>query len=131
MFRRLGSVLLGFISGSLVVFVVQSIGHAVVEMPPGFDPNDPASIAAIADQIPLAALLFVLVSYILGALAGGFVAAKITAKQPMLQAHIVGVVFLVMGVLNLFMIPHPVWFAIASLLVFSPSAHVGGRLAQA
>ncbi|MGB1014197.1 MAG: hypothetical protein ACPG4T_08705 [Nannocystaceae bacterium] len=131
MLRRLGSVVLGVLTGSLVVFVIQSIGHAVVEMPSGFDPNDPASIAAVADQIPLAALLFVLVSYLLGVIAGGFVAAKITAKQPMLHAHIVGAVFLLMGVLNLMMIPHPVWFAIASLLVFSPSAHVGGRLAQA
>lgn len=112
------------------MFVVETIGHSVVEMPPGFDAEDPASLAAMIDQCPLAALISVLVAYLLGSGIGGFVAAKLARPRPRVHAHIVGGLFLTMGILNLVMIPHPLWFAVASVLVFAPAAHVGGTLAS-
>jgi hypothetical protein len=48
-----------------------------------------------------------------------------------LQIHLpltVGGVQLFFGLVNLVMIPHPMWFAIASVIVFLPAAYFGGKL---
>jgi hypothetical protein len=34
------------------------------------------------------------------------------------------------GIFNLVAIPHPLWFAILSVLVFLPAAYAGGLLAR-
>jgi hypothetical protein len=43
---------------------------------------------------------------------------------------IVGALLTVGGVINLIMLPHPLWFSAASLLTYLPMAWAGGLLAS-
>jgi hypothetical protein len=36
---------------------------------------------------------------------------------------------MVFGILNVVLIPHPLWFTVATFIVFLPAAWLGGRLA--
>jgi hypothetical protein len=78
-------------------------------------------------EIPQAAFRFVLLGYVLGSLVGGYTAAKIGRAARL--ALVVGAILMVFGILNVVLIPHPLWVTVATFLVFLPAAWVGGRLA--
>jgi len=121
------AVVAGFVAGSLLVFAVESLGHRVFPPPAGLDPSDPASIRAAMAQLPVGALLAVLVAWIAGSFVGGWVAALISRR--VVPALIVGLIILAASAANLIMIPHPLWFAISGLLVILPAAWLGGKVA--
>jgi hypothetical protein len=111
-------------------FVVETIGHTAYPPAAGFDPTTPAGMAAIVGQASFGALLFVIVAYACGACVGGAVAARLRPAAPIANALVVGAVLLGAGVLNLLAIPHPVWMAVATVVVFVPAAWFGGRLSD-
>jgi hypothetical protein len=96
-------------------------------MPGGFDMHDPASVAAFVATLPVAALLLVLAGWVLGALIGGYVAARI-ARKPR-PALTVGIVIVVGVIANAVMIPHPLWMTAAGVLLPIPAAWLGAKLA--
>lgn len=91
---------------------------------------DREAIRALMASAPVGAFLVVLVGWLLGSVAGGYVAAKITAVAPIRHALIVGVLLTLFGVVNNLMLPPPLWFWIAGLVVCLPSAYFGGKVAS-
>ena len=89
--------------------------------------RDPASVAAFVATLPASALLLVLSGWVLGALVGGYVAARI-ARKPR-PALVVGIVIEIGVIANAVMIPHPLWMTIAGVLLPVPAAWLGARLA--
>ncbi len=83
-----------------------------------------------AGQVPLGAMVFVILAYAAGSFGGGWVAARLAAARKLRHALVVGGVLMLAGVSNLVTIPHPTWMVIATLVVFLPLAYAGGRLAQ-
>lgn len=128
MVRKILAVVVGVVVGAAVVWAVQLVGHRLVPLPPGMDPTDMESVRAHMAEIPAAAFGFVLLGYVLGALVGGYTAARIgRAKGP---ALVVGAILLVFGLMNVVLIPHPLWFTVATVVVFLPAAWLGGKLAR-
>ena len=71
-------------------------------------------------------------AHALGTLAGAFLAALLAGSRKMMLALLVGVFFLIGGIMNVFMLPSPVWFTIVDLgLAYIPMGWLGGRLAGA
>lgn len=128
--RKILAVVAGVILAGIVVFAVQAIGHRVYPPPEGLDTKNIEAMKAYVATLPMGALLFVLVAYVLGSFAGGWLAAKIARTTQMHVPLTVGGVQLFFGIVNLLMIPHPAWFAVASVLVFLPSAYFGGKLGK-
>jgi hypothetical protein len=130
----IGRSILGVVAGAVVAFigvmVIEAVGMKVYPPPPGLDPNNPESIRAMMKDIPAGALGFVLAGWVVGTLAGAAVAARIATRSPMVPAMIVGVLLLAAGVANLVMIPHPLWFTVASVVAILPAAYAGGRLGR-
>ena len=74
---------------------------------------------------------FLLGSVILGTLAtiaGGYVAARIAKKEPYLNASIIGVFGIVLGVL--LANNYPLWFNVLGFVLVLPAALFGGHLAR-
>jgi len=118
----------GLIAGCIVIFFVEAIGHKVYPPPPNIDLNDPEALKRIINDAPAAALLFVILSWALGSLAGGFIASLIASASKMNNSLVVGGVLMILGIINMLMIPHPIWFWILGLLVYIPCAYLGGKL---
>jgi len=93
--------------------------------------NDPAALARAIETTPGAGAAFaiVLVAWVLGSFAGGYVAARIAARAPLAHALVVGALFMAGGVVNNLAFPPPVWFWAATFVVFLPPAWLGGRIA--
>lgn len=106
----------GFIVAGTVVGMVERIGHIAYPPPAGMDPSDPESIKAFMSQIPMGALLFIVVAWMVGSLAGSYTATRIARHSPRLCAAAVGGMMLFASVFMMITIPTPAWFWAAALV---------------
>ena len=130
MIRSVLAVVAGIFVAVIVVVVVEAIGHAVYPPPSDIKLGDSEALQAIIAKLPVGAIAFVLVAWGLGSLAGGFIAATIAGRAQATHALIVGGIQMAFGILTMVIIPHPLWFVIASFAIVVPSAWLGARLAQ-
>ena len=129
MIRAVLGVVAGLCAAVLTVMAVQALGHALYPYPADVDLSDPEQIARVFPVIPVAAKLFVVAAWFGGALIGAAAAKAIVGRSWAAWA-IAG--FIVVGaVMNLFVIPHPVWMqlsaVIAPLLAGVIANHLVGR----
>lgn len=128
--RSVLAIVTGLVVGGLVVYLGETLGHWIYPPPPGFDPGTEGGRAAILAQAPFGALAAVIVAYGGGAFAGGMTAARLAPAAPIAHAVGIGAALTLGGISNLLSFPHPPWMAVATLVVFLPSAWLGGRAAQ-
>jgi MFS family permease len=125
--RTIAGMVVGVVVAWLTIMLAEFASAPLHPMAAGFDMHDPASVAAFVATLPIAALLLVLAGWVLGALFGGHVAARL-ARKPR-PALVVGIVIVVGVIVNAVMIPHPLWMTIAGVLLPVPAAWLGARLA--
>jgi hypothetical protein len=130
--RSIASVVAGFIAASLVMTIVETINGRVFY--PGLAKaaegvTDRETIRAIFAAAPLGSLLVVIAGWILGGIAGGWVAARLATRATVGHGLVLGALLVLAGVANNLMLPPPMWFWIASLVVLMPAAYVGAGLA--
>lgn len=130
MIRSITGVVVGMIAAMVTVGVLEAVGHLLFPLPPGVDPYDPEQLRTIMDKIPPGAMVAVLVAWGAGSLIGGFTAAVIAGRAHMVHALIVGGLQFACGVITMLMIPHPLWFWLASFVIVVPSSWIGGQLAK-
>ena len=127
--RSVLAVVVGMLSAFVMIALVQVIGVRVYPPPTGMDPTNLESMKAVMARIPLGALLFVLLSYTAGSVAGGWVAARFAPKGRMMHAMSVAALLFGAGLVNLMTIPHPVWFWVASSALYWLGAWSGAQAA--
>ena len=128
--RKAAATLAGILVAVIVVGLVEAIGHALYPPPDDINLEDPAAMAAIIQKLPLGALLFVVAGWICGALAGGFIAMKVARRMSIVPSLIVGAAMTAATIYTLFAIPHPLWMAIAGVVLPVPVTLYGAQLAR-
>jgi hypothetical protein len=131
--RSVAAVGIGFVVASLVMVLVEWVnGHVLY---PGLAKaaegvTDREAIRAIFASAPAGALLVVLVGWVLGGLAGGWVAATAAGRAGLGHGLALGVLLTIAAIANNLMLPPPPWFWVAGLVVMLPSAWTGARFAR-
>jgi hypothetical protein len=125
-------IVLAIVAGLVVaVFCVaglEMLGHMVFPPPADLDASDPADVARMMEVIPAGALLFVVVAWFVGALAGAWT-ANATARRAMAGWIVAG--FIVLGaVVTMVMIPHPAWMWACGILLPVLAAWIAGKAAR-
>ena len=126
--RAVLGVIVGFVVAAVSVQVAEMISHRLYPFPPGTDMHDMEAIKNFVSTLPLTALLLVLGGWLFGTLIGTFVAAKIGRSR--VPAYILGVILLCAGIGNSFVIPQPVWFTLASVVIFVAGTFAGIAMAK-
>ena len=126
--KRIVAVLLGIVAASVVIFALESVGHKVYAPPGGLDFKNPEAVRAFIASMPRGAFALVLLGYALGSLVGGVTATLISGRTSSRAAIAVGAVLTILGLINLVSVPHPMWFAVTSLLLYIPCAWLGSRI---
>lgn len=127
--NKIISVLVGVIVGVIVVTLGEKIQHQFYPLPEGLDFKDSKAVKAFVDSLPLGAFISLVFIWILSSFVGGFVAAKLTHENKMKSAMITGGILMLAAIMNMFMIPHPVWMIVVTLALYLPAAYLGGKLA--
>jgi hypothetical protein len=116
MLRNVMGFIVGFLVAGTLVGIIERMGHVPYPPPPGMDPSDPESIKAFMSQIPLGGLMYILVAWVAGTLAGSFAATRIARDSPRASATAVGAMMLFTSVYMMVTIPVPAWFWAAALI---------------
>lgn len=124
------AVIIGLLSGSIVNMSLVTLGHSSFPIE-GVNPNDMDAMAAAMPGLDFEYFIFPFLAHALGTLTGAFVAVLIAATHKMKFAMAIGVLFLIGGIVACFLIPAPIWFVAADLLLaYLPMAWMGGFLAM-
>jgi hypothetical protein len=130
MLRSFLSILAGLIVATVVILVIQMIGHQVWPPPADVHSGNEEARKAAIDSLPLGAFLSVMAAWGLGTLAGAFAAGWLAPHSPAAHAWLVGIIELLLAITMLFTLPHPVWFATLSPLVILAATWLGAHLGR-
>jgi hypothetical protein len=128
MVRTILSILAGLITGFILIFSMEALTHSFYPAPPGMDFNNPEAVEQFMSNLPMGAMLMVLLGYMIGSYAGGLVAAQVALEGHIRNAVIVGALLTGSDIVNMLTVPHPAWFWV-SLLVYIPLAWLGAKTA--
>ena len=126
--RTAAGAVLGIIVGGAVVFAVETIGHSMYPPPDGIDLSDPQAVKSLIASLPVAALVMVLVGWLVGSFAGAWVARRV--GQSDLAAWIVAAAFIAFTAVNFVMIPHPLWMMAIGVLIPLATAWLVTRMVR-
>ena len=133
-FRSIAVVVAGFVAASVVMMIIETVNGRVFypELARAADGmKDREAIRALLASAPVGAFFVVIAGWILGGTAGGWTTARLAARATTRHGLVLGALLALAGVANNLMVPPPLWFWIASLVVLMPAAYVGARLAPA
>lgn len=124
------AVVLGMAAGSAVNMGLIMLSPMVISPPQGVDVTDMESLASSMHLFQFRHFVFPFLAHAAGTLAGAYLAVKIAAGHRLKISMLIGSLFLLGGIANAMMLPAPVWFIAADLIVaYLPMAWIGGRLA--
>jgi len=128
--RNILAVILGLIIGSAVNMGLILISGSIIPPPEGADATTMEGLKESMHLFEPRHFIFPFLAHALGTLVGAFIAAMIAATRKMTLAMVIGVFFLIGGIVNVYLLPAPTWFGIVDILgAYIPMAWIGGKLA--
>jgi len=126
--KNILAVLAGIIIGGAVNMGIIMLSGWVIP-PPGVDTSDMESLKSAMHLFEPRHFIMPFIAHAIGTLVGAFIAAKIAANNKMIFAMVIGIFFLIGGVMSVTMLPAPMWFNALDLLgAYIPMAWLGGRM---
>ncbi len=113
--RAIIAVIAGAAAAFFGILVVEGLGALVAPAGPSPALTDDQAMRAYLATLPWSAYAFVIGAYLAGSTIGGVVALKIVGDGASRTVWAVGALVLAATVANVVMIPHPLWFTVASV----------------
>lgn len=129
--RLLLAVVVGFVLGIAVNMTLITVSGKVIPPPAGADVTTMEGLRASLHLFEARHFIFPFLAHALGTLIGALAASWLAPGKSPVPACIVGVLFLLGGITNAFMLPAPTWFVATDLLLaYMPVAWLGHTLAS-
>lgn len=130
MLRTILAVFAGLIVAVVTMLALEYVGMSLFPPPPGTRLDNEADLAALMASAPTGKLAWVLMGWTLAAFVGGWIAARLSKQHRPAAAITVGVLIVAGVILNVSMLPHPLWMTIAGVLLPIPAAWLASRLSN-
>ncbi len=128
--RNVLAVLAGLVVGSLVNGALIMASASIIPPPEGADLTSAEGLKNSMHLMETKHFIMPFLAHALGTFAGAYVAARIAAHHKIKLALLIGLLFFIGGLINVFMLPSPIWFTVLDLVAaYLPMAWLGGRLA--
>jgi hypothetical protein len=106
------------------------ISGSVIPPPAGADLTNMDGLKASLHLFEPKHFLMPFLAHALGTLIGGYITAIIVTSHKMRFALCIGAIFFIGGILNVTMLPAPMWFNLVDLVgAYLPMGYLGGKLA--
>jgi len=126
--KNILAVVIGIIIGSLVNMGIIMISRSIIPPPQDADITTMEGLKSSMHLFEPKHFIFPFLAHALGTFIGAIVAAIIAATHKATFAIIIGVFFLIGGIVNVIMLPSPIWFSILDLgAAYIPMGFVAGR----
>ncbi len=127
--KNILAVVLGLIIGSLVNMGIIMISGSIIPPPQDADITTMEGLKSTMHLFEPKHFLFPFLAHALGTFIGAVAAAMIAATHKIKFALAIGVLFLIGGIVNVIMLPSPIWFSILDLgAAYIPMGLIAGRL---
>jgi hypothetical protein len=123
------AVLTGLFTGLMVETIMGRVGQFIFPPPPKFGMANTEELKALLAAMPVEIYLIKILSWALGALGGGYVAARMAKIGPM-AALLCAILLTASLMIGLGGEPHPLWVWIVCPLIVLASAYGAGFLAH-
>lgn len=128
--RNILAIILGVVIGGIVNMGLIMISGSVIPPPEGADVTTTEGLQAAMHLFEPKHFVFPFLAHALGTLVGAFIAALVADNHKIKFALVIGVFFLIGGIMSIFMLPSPTWFSILDLVgAYIPMAWIGGLIA--
>ena len=129
--KNILAIVTGVIIGSVVNMGFIMISSSVIPPPDGADLTTTEGLIASMHLMEPKHFIFPFLAHALGTLVGAFIAVKIAATHKMRFALAIGTTFLIGGLINVMMLPSPLWFTILDLVgAYLPMAYLAWKLGE-
>lgn len=123
------AVLVGLTIGSLINGAIISISSTVIAPPEGVDVNTVEGLKAGIHLFEPKHFLVPFIAHAMGTFVGAILTTIIAVTHKLKFALAIGIIFLMAGIVNVIMLPAPVWFNISDLLLaYIPTAFLAYKL---
>jgi hypothetical protein len=124
------AVIAGVLVGGALNMGIIMISGSVVPPPNGADVTTMEGLKESMHLFEPKHFLMPFLAHALGTLLGSFIAASIAVTHKMRFAIGVGCWYLLGGIINVIMLPSPIWFTLLDLgVAYIPMAYLSGKLA--
>lgn len=121
----------GFILGSIVNMGIIMVSGSIIPPPDGADVTTMEGLLESMHLFEPKHFILPFLAHALGTLIGALVAAKIASTNKMKFALAIGFIFLAGGIVNVIMLPSPLWFSIVDLAgAYIPMAYLAGKIVE-
>lgn len=128
--RNILAVVAGIIIGGAVNMGIILISSSIIPPPEGADITTMEGLKASMHLMQPKHFIMPFLAHALGTLVGAYIAATIAVNHKLKFAVAIGGWFLLGGIVNIFMLPSPIWFTVVDLAgAYVPMAYLGGKLA--
>jgi hypothetical protein len=125
------AMVVGLIVGSAINMGLIAISGHVIPPPIDADVTTLEGLKASLHLFEPKHFLFPFLAHALGTLGGAFAATLLAPSKSSVPAYVVGGFFLLGGIANVVLLPAPLWFSAADLLLaYLPAAWLGQFLAR-
>jgi hypothetical protein len=125
------AVLVGLTIGGLVNGAIISISSALIAPPDGVNVNTIEGLKAGIHLFEPKHFLVPFIAHAMGTFVGAILTTIIAVTHKLKFALAIGIIFLMAGIVNVMMLPAPVWFNISDLLLaYIPTAFLAYKLAN-
>lgn len=127
--RNILAVIAGLLVGGALNMALVEIGGKLVPAPAGADVTSMEGLKSSMHLFTPVNFLFPFLAHALGTFVGAVLAAFLAGSHKMWFALGIGACFLVGGILNIVMLPSPLWFTMLDLVVaYIPMGYLAGKI---
>ncbi len=124
-------VIVGLIIGGIVNMGIIMISGSIIPPPNGVDVTTMEGLKETMHLFEPKHFLFPFLAHAFGTLIAAIIVSKFAATRQKSMALIVGVVFLIGGAINVYLLPSPMWFNAVDLIgAYIPMALIGWKLTR-
>jgi len=127
--KNILAVVLGLVIGSIINMGIIMIGNYVIPLPEGVDTATVEGMKNAFHLLKKQHFIFPFLAHAIGTFLGAFMTSFVATRHKFRMALIVGVLFLLGGIVAAIMIPAPNWFIVLDLtLAYLPMVWIGNKL---
>ncbi|RRJ89535.1 hypothetical protein EG240_11440 [Paenimyroides tangerinum] len=127
---NISAVILGLVIGGFVNMSIINISGSIIPPPNGIDITTEEGLKAAMEFFEPKHFLFPFLAHAIGTLVGAFITALIAKTYRKTLALVIGLAYLIGGIMMINLVPSPLWFSITDLvLAYIPIAFLGYKIA--
>lgn len=123
-----GAVLLGLVVATVLIIGVEVFSSIVHPFPPDVDPTDFEVCKAHVARYPWGVLLLGALAWGLTTFLSAWLATRLGSGRHRAHGIVVGAILLALAIMNMSMLPYPIWFWACNLILFPLGFYWGARL---